>query len=114
MSVPPQYERGDVVSTDDVFESRPTRPIIVVTSQDRPPRGDDNRSWHTVVPLTKASHEQYAEHNWSECLDATADTQPGGELLTDSVVVPWGTTMISRPTCVHVWLCPAPQVFIIG
>ncbi len=94
--MPPQYERGDVVSTDDVFETRDSRPVIVVTSADRPPRGDDERTWYTVVPLTNDSHEQYADHRWSECLDAAADTEPGGELLTDSAAVPWGTTMLSE------------------
>ena len=80
------YGHGDVVSVPDPHETRPSRPVVIISDADCPDHGE----LYTVVAVTGS--DAYGHNRYAVAVEAAEPTT--GRLLKRSFVEPWATYRI--------------------
>lgn len=82
------YKHGHVVSISDPHETRPSRPVVIISDGNCPDQGE----LYTVTALTGS--EAYGQNRYAVTIEKDEPTT--GELLKRSYVEPWATQQVDH------------------
>ncbi|WP_156224481.1 type II toxin-antitoxin system PemK/MazF family toxin [Haloferax gibbonsii] len=91
-----KFDRGEVVSLADPYGNNKPRSAVIVSDGRRPLHNDGEMRYNVVMLSSKVG--EFGGHDWAQTLDAQSDTENNQELLSDSVVEPWGTFVVNERT----------------
>jgi len=80
------YKHGHIVSVPDPHETRPSRPVVIVSDEGCPDHGE----LYTVAALTGS--QAYGQNRYAVTVEQDEPTT--GKLLKRSYIEPWATQQI--------------------